>query len=117
MGLEQPNWYGYNDFDEIIEAMDMYIQGVEDVSGGVVLKVPPKPPREVPRGLEEVATYLYSVSLGDVEAQVRSLNSQHPPTVCAYQSMSHIVRTSVGASIRVTFLLRSLVKLVDFVHR
>lgn len=77
MGLEQPNWYGYNDFDEIIEAMDMYIHGLEDISGEVVLKVPPKPPREVPRGLEEVTTYLYSVSWGTskIESEVFLINS------------------------------------------
>lgn len=42
--------------------MGTYVQGVEDTSGEAVVKVPPKPGREVPRGLEEVATYLYAVS-------------------------------------------------------
>lgn len=45
--------------------MDTYVTGVEDTSGEVVVKVPPKPKAgEVPRGLEDVATYLYTVSGG-----------------------------------------------------
>lgn len=44
--------------------MDTYVTGVEDTSGEVVVKVPPKPREgEVPRGLEDVATYLYQVGL------------------------------------------------------
>lgn len=43
--------------------MGTYIQGVEDTSGEIVVKVPPKPPTEVPRGLEEVASYLHNVSV------------------------------------------------------
>lgn len=60
LGLESPNYYGYTGYDEIIDVMDVYLQGVEDTSGEIVLKVPPKPTsQEVPRGLEEVAQYLY----------------------------------------------------------
>lgn len=66
LGLETPNWYGYTDYDDIIQVMDVYIRGVEATSGEVVLKVPPKPSDEVPRGMEEVAQYLHAVSLKDV---------------------------------------------------
>lgn len=45
--------------------MGTYVQGVEDTSGEAVVKVPPKPAKEVPRGLEEVAMYLYKVTCRD----------------------------------------------------
>lgn len=67
LGLETPNWYGYNDYGKMVEVMDTYVQGVEDTSGEVVVKVPPKPPKEVPPGLEEVTAYLYSASCGTVQ--------------------------------------------------
>ncbi|CAM9565137.1 unnamed protein product [Laminaria digitata] len=60
LGLEPPNWFGYSDYGEMVEVMGTYVQGVEDTSGEAVVKVPPKPAKEVPRGLEEVATYLYA---------------------------------------------------------
>lgn len=60
--MESPNYFGYWDYDEVVAAMDAYVTGVEDTSGEVVVKVPPKPKAgEVPRGLEDVATYLYQV--------------------------------------------------------
>ncbi|CAN0254511.1 unnamed protein product, partial [Hapterophycus canaliculatus] len=60
LGLESPNYFGYFDYDEMVVAMDTYVTGIEDTSGEVVVKVPPKPKAgEVPRGLEDVATYLY----------------------------------------------------------
>lgn len=60
LGLESPNYFGYWDYDDMVVAMDTYVTGIEDTSGEVVVKVPPKPtPGEVPRGLEDVATYLY----------------------------------------------------------
>lgn len=62
LGLEPPNWFGYSDYGEMVKVMGTYVQGVEDTSGEAVVKVPPKPAKEVPRGLEEVATYLYAVS-------------------------------------------------------
>ncbi|CAN0260190.1 unnamed protein product [Ectocarpus fasciculatus] len=61
LGLESPNYFGYSDYDEMVATMDTYVTGVEDTSGEVVVKVPPKPKAgEVPRGLEDVATYLYT---------------------------------------------------------
>ncbi|CAM9836206.1 unnamed protein product [Ectocarpus sp. 6 AP-2014] len=61
LGLESPNYFGYSDYDEMVVKMDAYVTGVEDTSGEVVVKVPPKPKAgEVPRGLEDVATYLYA---------------------------------------------------------
>ncbi|CAN0057073.1 unnamed protein product [Ectocarpus sp. 13 AM-2016] len=61
LGLESPNYFGYSDYDEMVVKMDTYVTGVEDTSGEVVVKVPPKPKAgEVPRGLEDVATYLYT---------------------------------------------------------
>lgn len=62
LGLESPNWFGYSDYGEMVKVMDTYVQGVEDTGGEAVVKVPPKPAKEVPRGLEEVAMYLYKVS-------------------------------------------------------
>eukprot|EP00903_Cladosiphon_okamuranus_P014291 g13273.t1 len=60
LGLESPNYFGYSDYDEVVHAMDAYVTGIEDTSGEVVVKVPPKPKAgEVPRGLEDVATYLF----------------------------------------------------------
>ena len=65
LGLEHPNWFGYADYGEMVEVMGTYVQGVEDTSGEAVVKVPPKPAKEVPRGLEELTTYLYAVCRWD----------------------------------------------------
>lgn len=62
LGLEDPNWYGYTDYDVMIEEMLLYVHGVEDTSGEVVLRVPPESAGKVQAGLEDVAYYLHKVS-------------------------------------------------------
>lgn len=60
LGLHPPSWYGYEDYEGIIETMGVYEQGMGDSSGEVVVRVP-RPETQIPRGYESVARDLKEV--------------------------------------------------------